>query len=135
MLIFVPVAQTQNINSQFISQTGAVGSKVVPFDRPVGYKPPKASASLLRTMVAMPRNPAAQARKQKGGEIAKMKGGVRKLPGKEGEWSVASQSISGNRYVVKLIDGSRFECACLDHKNRQCDCKHIWAVKIKTRNG
>ena len=44
------------------------------------------------------------------------------------EWQVPSQS--GNGFYIVKCGGFGASCTCPDHEERECKCKHIWAVEM-----
>ena len=66
-----------------------------------------------------------ETRKQRGLLIAKIS---RIVQTEKGYWKVPSQS--GNGFYIVKSKGNGATCTCLDHKDRGCKCKHIWAVEL-----
>lgn len=72
---------------------------------------------------------AEQARQERGLNIAKV---VRIDRNAEGKWLVPSMSGNG-KYTVDLNSGLFPTCTCPDHEQRQCKCKHIFAVEFASK--
>ncbi|MEK6883986.1 MAG: transposase [Nanoarchaeota archaeon] len=64
-------------------------------------------------------------RKQRGLQIAQTS---RIEKTEQGFWKVPSQS--GNGFYKVKSNGFGADCNCPDHKERNCKCKHIWAVEL-----
>lgn len=65
-------------------------------------------------------------RQQRGKEIYNTLGQIKKLY--EGIYLVKSQSKQGTYTVTETPHG--WVCQCPDHRHREVECKHIWAVKF-----